>query len=72
MGEFAEGVWECAEFIVVKFQSLKGRELREIECIKRGKFSVGDIEQCEGVGCLQWRARSEFEECDIIVGGIQN
>jgi hypothetical protein len=34
--------WERPEFIVVKFQGLKGRELREIECVKRRKFGVGD------------------------------
>ena len=36
MGEFAEGVWERAEFIVVKFQGSEGRELREVKCITRG------------------------------------
>jgi hypothetical protein len=57
---------------VVKFQGLKDRELREIECVKRRKFGVGDIKQYEGVRYLRWGARSRFEECDIVVGGVQN
>jgi hypothetical protein len=57
---------------VVKFQGLKGRELREIECVKRRKYSVGDIKNCEGARYLSWGARSVFEECVIVVRGIQN
>jgi len=50
MREFAEGVWECAEFVVVEFQSLEGRELSEVKrIIERGKFGIGNIKECESV-----------------------